>query len=62
MNLIQTQDRLKDEPLQVVMSYANGGNPEVPPFLALSELQRRKRMSQSRQEAPKETVIFFFFF
>ena len=56
MNLIQTQDRLKDEPLQVVMSYANGGNPEVPPFLALSELQRRKRMSQSRQEAPKETV------
>jgi hypothetical protein len=38
MNLIQTQERLKDVPLQAVMQYVNGMNPEVPPYMALSEL------------------------
>jgi len=42
MNLVQINERLKDLPLQVVQQYANGMNPEVPPYLALGELQRRE--------------------
>jgi hypothetical protein len=47
MNLIQINERLKDLPMQVVQQYANGMNPEVPPYLALGELQRRE-MSQKQ--------------
>jgi len=56
MNLIQVQDRLKDMPTQAIMSYANGSNPEVPPYLALGELNRRKQMEQKQVEAPQGTV------
>ena len=58
MNLVQIQERLKDMPLQAVMQYANGMNPEVPPYLALGELNRRKKMEQSMQpaEMPQGTV------
>lgn len=42
MNLVQINERLKDLPMQVVQQYANGMNPEVPPYLALGELQRRE--------------------
>jgi len=42
MNLVQLNERLKDLPLQVIQQYANGMNPEVPPYLALGELQRRE--------------------
>lgn len=58
MNLIQIQERLKDMPLQAVMAYANGMNPEIPPYVALSELERRKRMEQMSQpaEMPQGTV------
>ncbi len=58
MNLVQIQDRLKDMPLQAVMQYANGMNPEVPPYLALGELNRRKSMQQKMQptEMPQGTV------
>ena len=58
MNLIQIQERLKELPLQAVMAYANGMNPEVPPYVALSELERRKRMDQMTQPAqmPQGTV------
>jgi len=38
------------------MAYANGQNPEVPAYMALAELQRRKRMQQGSKEMPKETV------
>ena len=41
MNLVQIQERLKDMPLKAVMMYANGMNPEVPPYLALGELYRQ---------------------
>jgi hypothetical protein len=47
MNLVQINERLKDLPMQVVQQYANGMNPEVPPYLALGELQRRE-MSQKQ--------------
>ncbi len=42
MNLVQTSERLKDLPTQVIQQYANGMNPEIPPYLALGELQRRE--------------------
>lgn len=58
MNLIQVQERLKDMPIQSVISYANGMNPEVPPYLALGELNRRKRDQQAMQpvKLPQGTV------
>lgn len=58
MNLIQVQEHLKDMPMRVVMEYANGKNPQVPPYLALGELNRRKQMEQSAKtpQAPDGTV------
>lgn len=58
MNLVQIQERLKDMPLQAVIQYANGMNPDVPPYLALGELNRRKKMEQAMQpaEMPQGTV------
>jgi hypothetical protein len=56
MNLVQIQERLKDMPTQAIMSYANGMNPEVPPYLALGELNRRKQMEQKSAQAPTGTV------
>jgi len=56
MNLIQIQEHLKDLPTQVIMSYANGQNPEVPPYMALSELNRRKTSEQRKTEPPTQSV------
>ena len=62
MNLIQIQEHLKDLPVQVVQSYANGANPEVPPYMALAEMQRRQTMEQrasqqqQAQQGPMPTV------
>jgi hypothetical protein len=47
-NLIETQQALKGLPLNDVMKYANGNNPEVPSYLALSELQRRKQLEDTQ--------------
>ena len=47
LNLVQLQERLKGVPMQALMQYANGGNPQVPPFLALGELNRRKKMQEA---------------
>jgi hypothetical protein len=47
-NLIETQQALKGLPLPDVMKYANGNNPEVPSYLALSELQRRKQLEETQ--------------
>jgi hypothetical protein len=48
-NLIQIQSSLQD-PLLVknedLIKYANGSNPEVPPFLALIEMNRRKQIEE----------------
>lgn len=51
MNLIQIQERLKDVPLNSVIQYANGSNPDVPPYLALAEIQRRNSVQQQSQQA-----------
>ena len=56
MNLIQIQEELKDLPTQLIMSYANGQNPEVPPYMALGELSRRKTSQQRRAEPPTQSV------
>jgi len=46
-NLIETQQALKGLPLPDVLKYANGNNPTVPSYLALSELQRRKQIEDT---------------
>ena len=62
MNLVQINERLKDLPIQVIQQYANGMNPEVPPYLALGELQRRetsqKQMAtaQGGQQGPQASI------
>jgi hypothetical protein len=57
-NLVKIQEELKNVPLQAVMSYVNGRNPMVPPYLALTELNRRKQIQQSAQaqQQPQATV------
>ena len=56
MNLIQIQDKLKSLPndprvMQLLTGYANGQNPQVPPYLALGELNRRKgEMERAQME------------
>lgn len=56
MNLVQIQENLKDLPTQAIMAYANGRNPEVPPYMALSELNRRKSMEQRAAQPPTQSV------
>ena len=56
MNLIQIQEHLKDLPTQAIMAYANGKNPEVPPYMALGEMNRRKNMEQRAAQAPDSSV------
>lgn len=58
MNIIQTQERLRDLPNEALMTYAAGANPEVPAFLALNELNRRKRMMEaaSAPQMPQGTI------
>jgi hypothetical protein len=58
MNLIQVQEHLKDMPIRAIMEYANGKNPQVPPYLALGELNRRKQMEQSaRTGTPPDGTV-----
>jgi hypothetical protein len=56
MNLIQIQEHLKDLPDHVIKSYANGQNPEVPPYMALGELERRSRSEQRGAEPPTQSI------
>ena len=62
MNLVQLNERLKDMPPAVLKQYADGMNPEVPPYLALGELQRReisaKKMANAQrgQQGPQSSV------
>jgi hypothetical protein len=62
MNLVQISERLKNLPEPIIRQYANGMNPEVPPYVALGELQRReltqKQMAtaQGAQQGPQPSV------
>jgi hypothetical protein len=55
MNLIQVQERLKDLPRQALIAYANGANPDVAPYLAMLEMNRRKRMEEQARPAEPPT-------
>jgi len=60
-NLIQLQSDLQNPAvtIQHLMEYANGSNPEVPSYMALAELSRRKQLEQTAQAAqagPMPTV------
>jgi len=63
MNLIQIQNRLKQLPqdprtMELLASYANGSSTEVPPYLALTEIQRRNTEEEKAKVAqvPEGTV------
>lgn len=61
INLIAIDQDLKSIPAtpqgtQALISYANGMNPMVPPFLALAELKLRSSMGQQQAQAPQATV------
>ena len=56
MNLIQIQEHLKDLPTPTIMAYANGQSPQVPPYMALGEMNRRKAMEQRAAQAPDSSV------
>jgi hypothetical protein len=49
-NLLQIQDALKGLTPDQVMKYADGTNPNVPSYLALSELNRRKQLQDTSSE------------
>ena len=58
-NLIQIQEEIKNLPLRDVMDYANGKNPQVPPYVALGELNRRRQLEETAkasQAQPQSTV------
>lgn len=60
-DLIQIQNDLQDPSLITLpdlMKYANGSNPEVPPFLALLEMNRRKHIQETGKEfaGPQGTI------
>tara|TARA_R110000822_G_scaffold44823_6_gene120174 strand:- start:62 stop:1717 length:1656 start_codon:yes stop_codon:yes gene_type:complete len=46
MNLIEVQDKLRAMPIQALQQYANGSNPEVPPYIALGVIQEKQAMQQ----------------
>lgn len=51
MNLVQIQDRLRGMPIQLLQQYANGSNPEVPPYIALSVLKQKQEEMQQHANA-----------
>ena len=53
MNIIQLQDRLKGVPDQALVGYVENPTGDVPTYLALGELQRRKDMRE-RYQADKQ--------
>ena len=59
LNILQVEDRLKDMSQEAVMEALNNPNPVIPPFMALAELNRRKRMNDDlamRQAQNQQTV------
>lgn len=59
MNIIQLQDRLKDFSQNQLVQEMQKPSGQVPQFLVLSELQRRKRLQQdlAQQQAPEPTTV-----
>jgi hypothetical protein len=58
MNLIKIQDQLKNVPDDTLVGYVQTPTGQVPTYLALSELQRRKEMRSKYQAAqPEEKTV-----
>ena len=55
MNLVQINEHLKDVPVQKLLDYQNGMNPEVPAYMATGELKRREIMDQ-REKASQQAA------
>jgi hypothetical protein len=59
-NILKLQDQLKGLPDRALMQYAQNPTGQVPQYLVLGELQRRKNMrdefQQSQAQAPQKTV------
>jgi len=55
MNLIQIQEYLKEIPIATLIEYANQSNPDVPSWLALTEIERRNKAQQQVQ--PPEASV-----
>jgi len=53
MNLIQQQTAAKDLPLQYLQQAVNGQNPDLTPWIATAELQRRTTINQHSQKGPQ---------
>jgi hypothetical protein len=51
MNIIKIQDQLKNVPDDALVGYVQTPTGQVPTYLALSELQRRKEMRSKYQAA-----------
>jgi hypothetical protein len=56
MNIIKLQDQLKGLPDQILAGYVQNPTGEVPTYLALSELQRRKTMREKYQQEQTPTT------
>jgi hypothetical protein len=58
MNIIKLQDMLRSVPDNALIGYVQNPQGEVPSYLALSELQRRKdtRAKYEQQQAPESSV------
>ena len=58
MNIIKIQDQLKSVPDNTLVGYVQNPTGQVPTYLALSELQRRKEMRQNYQaNKPEEKTV-----
>ena len=51
MNIVKLQNELKNVPDQALIGYVQNPTGQVPSYLALSELQRRKEMREKYQQA-----------
>jgi len=64
MNLMEVQDRLnkllpRPESIQYLTAAAQGGNPQVPPFMALariSEINKEMQLAQNKPQPPAEPL------
>ena len=58
MNIVKLQNELKGVPDEALIGYVKNPNGQVPTYLALSELQRRKEMRNSyeAQKGPEKSV------
>lgn len=58
MNIVKLQNELKNVPDQALIGYVQNPTGQVPSYLALSELQRRKEMREKYQAAkPEKTTV-----